>query len=57
MRKVVALITVVLSISISAIAGVGDSAPDFTKNTLDHGQFSMSAQNGKVVYIFFVGYS
>ncbi len=32
-------------------------APDFTIETLDHGTFKLSEQRGKVVYVFFIGYS
>ncbi|HED10582.1 MAG TPA: TlpA family protein disulfide reductase [Caldithrix abyssi] len=33
------------------------AAPDFTIETLDHGTFKLSGQAGKVVYLFFIGYS
>lgn len=36
--------------------GVGDTAPDFTLNTLDGGTFTLSDHEGKVVLIFFFGY-
>ena len=35
---------------------VGTQAPDFTHNTLDHGQISLSDYQGKVVYLFFFGW-
>ena len=44
-------------LSASAVAvGVGDAAPDFTLNTLDGGQFTLSDNLGKVVYLYFIGY-
>ena len=44
-------------VAASAFAGVGDTAIDFTKITVDHGIFTLSAQKGKVVYLYFAGYS
>ena len=44
----------------SAIAqypGVGDPAPDFTHQSLDHGQITLSNYRGKVVMLYFIGYS
>lgn len=44
-------------LSFSVIAqGVGTPAPNFTHNTLDHGQISLSDYQGKVVYLFFFGW-
>ncbi|SMO92567.1 peroxiredoxin family protein [Gracilimonas mengyeensis] len=34
---------------------VGEKAPDFTYNSLDHGEISLSDYEGKVVYLFFFG--
>jgi peroxiredoxin len=45
----------ILNFSIFA-QGVGTQAPDFTHNTLDHGQISLSDYQGKVVYLFFFGW-
>jgi alkyl hydroperoxide reductase subunit AhpC len=36
--------------------GVGTQAPDFTHETLDHGQISLSDHVGKVLYLFFFGW-
>ncbi len=36
---------------------VGTSAPDFTHNTLSHGEISLSDYQGKVVYLFFFGWN
>ena len=33
--------------------GVGNPAPNFTYNTLDHGQLSLSDYDGKIIYSFF----
>ncbi len=35
----------------------GDPAPDFTLQSLDHGQITLSNYSGKVVYLYFIGYS
>ena len=43
---------------ISTLAqGVGDSAPDFTLNTVTGGEFTLSDHTGKVVFLFFFGYA
>ncbi|MEQ9304783.1 MAG: redoxin domain-containing protein [Marinoscillum sp.] len=36
---------------------VGDSAPDFTLDLVDGGQFKLSDHDGKVVFIFFFGHA
>jgi len=36
---------------------VGDQAPDFTLKQLQGGNFTLSGQNGKVVFIFWMGYA
>ncbi len=45
----------ILNLTINA-QGVGTQAPNFTHNTLDHGQISLSDYQGKVVYLFFFGW-
>ncbi len=37
--------------------GVGDSAPDFTLNTVNGNEFTLSDHAGKVIFLFFFGYS
>jgi hypothetical protein len=41
----------------SAQVGVGSPAPDFTLNTLNNGQISLSQFFGNVVYLYFLGYN
>ena len=48
---------ILLSAAGSYGAQVGDPAPDFTYNTLEHGQISLSDYSGKIVYLYFLGYS
>jgi peroxiredoxin len=36
---------------------VGDSAPDFTLQSLNHGEIKLSNYRGKVVYLFFMGHN
>ena len=36
---------------------VGDPAPDFTHESLDHGQIKLSDYRGKVIYLFFMGHN
>jgi len=47
----------VLSINYVDAQNVGDAAPDFTLETLDGPDFTLSNQEGKVVFIFFFGYA
>ena len=49
------ILLLILNLSIFA-QGVGTQAPDFTHETLDHGQISLSNHSGKVVYLFFFGW-
>lgn len=44
-------------VTLAQAAGVGDKAPDFTLNALDGGSYTLSALQGKVVYIFWFGYN
>ncbi len=37
--------------------GAGDPAPDFTHQSLDHGQIKLSDHRGKVIYLFFMGHN
>lgn len=50
------LIILYLLIDISYAQGIATPAPDFTHETLDHGQISLSDHQGKVVYLFFFGW-
>ena len=36
--------------------GIGTQAPNFTHETLDHGQISLTDYAGKIVYLFFFGW-
>jgi peroxiredoxin len=49
------IVTITLSLSFSLAIEVGEQAPDFTLQSLDHGEISLSDYNGKVVYLFFLG--
>jgi peroxiredoxin len=44
-------------VSVSLGQNVGSPAPDFTLNSLEHGQISLSQNKGKVVFLFFFGYN
>ena len=56
--KYVVLVLGVLCLASPALAAdVGDPAPAFTHNTLDHGQISLSDYSGKVLYLYFLGYN
>ncbi len=51
MKVFLSLLLFLTVININAFAqGVGTQAPNFTHNTLDHGQLSLSDHMGKVVY-------
>lgn len=47
----------VMMVSVLQAQNVGDTAPDFTHNTLDHGQITLSQYQGKVVFLFFFGHN
>jgi hypothetical protein len=53
----VIMLFIFISINSSVAQGVGDPAPDFTLNSLDNGTIQLSNYLGKVVFLFFVGYS
>ncbi len=66
MKLFLTLITIMLLVQACARNSTGPQpggetdpsvAPDFTVETLDHGTFKLSDQRGKVVYVFFIGYS
>ncbi|MCA9735145.1 MAG: hypothetical protein H6696_03480 [Deferribacteres bacterium] len=46
-----------LLLATSLFAGVGDAAKNFTKTTLENGDFKLADHKGKVIYLFFVGYN
>lgn len=54
--KSIFLLFVLLIAPITA-QNVGDPAPDFTLSSLNHGSISLSNYQGKVVFIFFLGFS
>jgi peroxiredoxin len=56
--KIIHTIFIVLFL-VALVAGqnVGDPAPDFTLQTLEHGEVSLSSLAGKVVYLNFIGYN
>jgi len=59
MRKIVLIIIFSFTVFfINSAFGieVGDTAPDFTISTLSNGQISLSQFNGKVVYLYFLGW-
>lgn len=57
MKLVFLILLFLTTINLNLYAqGVGTQAPDFTHNTLDHGQLSLSDHFGKVVYLFFFGW-
>jgi peroxiredoxin len=43
--------------SIVSAADVGDPAPDFTLSKVGGGDFTLSDYQGKIIYIFWFGYS
>jgi hypothetical protein len=47
------LIILCALVSSLSAQNVGDQAPDFMHNTLNHGEISLSDYNGKIVYLFF----
>jgi hypothetical protein len=56
--KYALLVVSVLCLASPALAvNVGDPAPPFTHNTLDHGQISLSDYSGKIIYLFFLGHN
>ncbi|NJK85193.1 MAG: TlpA family protein disulfide reductase [Bacteroidales bacterium] len=46
-----------MSVLLAKGQNVGEPAPDFTLNVLNGGQFKLSDQKGKVVFIFVFGYN
>jgi len=57
MKSLFSFLLFLTSINFAVSAqGVGTQAPNFTHNTLDHGQLSLSDHIGKVVYLFFFGW-
>jgi hypothetical protein len=55
-RFSLAFLFVLLSLSF-ALAGVGDTAPEFDLKKLDGGRIKLSELKGKVVYINFFGFN
>lgn len=56
MKKTFVVLLFFLSV-LSSAQNVGDAAPDFTVELLDGGNFSLSDQQGKVVFIFLFGFN
>jgi len=52
-----AMILVLFTIQVNHAQNVGDTAPDFSFNDLDGNTFTLSEQEGKVVFIFLFGNS
>ena len=42
-------------LSDSNAINIGDPAPDFTLESLDNGEISLSDYQGKIVYLYFLG--
>lgn len=59
MRSVLMVSFILLAFFLIAPAQVtiGSPAPDFTLNSLDQGPITLSNYLGKVVFIYFVGFS
>jgi len=58
MNKIFSIIFAVILLSANVFSqAVGTQAPNFTHNTLDHGQISLSDYHGKVVYLFFFAWN
>ncbi len=53
--KAGSLLVLLMTLQLAA-QGVGTLAPNFTHNTLDDGQISLSDFSGQVVYLFFFGW-
>jgi cytochrome oxidase Cu insertion factor (SCO1/SenC/PrrC family) len=53
----VGLMLMILSPSLQSAVSVGDEAPDFTLTDTKGNTFTLSEQQGKVVLLFFMGYS
>ncbi|MGH7493588.1 MAG: redoxin domain-containing protein [bacterium] len=49
--------TLLLAATAMAQPRVGDIAPDFTLQSLNHGEIKSSNYRGKVVYLFFMGHN
>ena len=57
MKKcVLGLIVFIVATVVTQAQTVGAQAPDFTYATLSHGNFTLSQQQGKVVFVFVIGY-
>ncbi len=58
MRKYISLLFFyMISISNAFGQAVGTEAPDFSLNSLENGQITLSDFRGKVVYLYFFGYN
>ena len=46
-----------LAASLQAAIAVGNLAPDFTLNTIDGNEFTLSDSEGSIVLLYFLGYN
>ncbi len=53
----IGLMLVILTTSLLSAVSVGDEAPNFTLTDTDGNTFTLSDQQGKVVLLFFMGYT
>ncbi len=57
MRRIIHTVLLLIGFSGMLLAqNVGDPAPDFTLTSLDGNAVSLSDYQGKVVFLFFLGY-
>lgn len=57
MKHMLILLLLAGFFSMASAQNVGEPAPDFTYNTLEHGQITLSQFQGKVIYMFMFGFS
>ena len=57
MRKLIHTLSLIIALcGLMTAQGVGDPAPDFTLTSLAGNSVSLSDYQGKVVFLFFLGY-
>ena len=57
MYKLISPLLILLMVSFAGAIGVGDPAPDFTLEKLGGGDFTLSENLGKIIFIFWIGYN
>ncbi|MEJ2053006.1 MAG: redoxin domain-containing protein [Calditrichaceae bacterium] len=57
MSKFIILLSILFLLPFAVFSGVGDKAPDFTLDKLGGGEFTLSDYSGKVIFIFWFGYT